>query len=120
MGLSIPVNNIKFVFAFLLLISGIAGFYYLGDSPMVIRVLSVLGGLLLAAAVAAFTTQGQDFFTFCKASSEETKKVVWPTRKETIQTSGIVFAFVVAMAMFLWLIDAGLMSAVKFMMDQEG
>ncbi len=114
------MNNIKFGFAFLLLISGVAGFYYLSESAMVIRVVSVLAGVLLAAVVAAFTTQGQDFFAFCKESSEETKKVVWPSRKETIQTSGIVFAFVVAMALFLWLIDAGLMSAVKFMMDQEG
>lgn len=114
------MNNIKLGFAFLLLISGVVGFYYLSDSAMVIRVVSVLAGVLLAAAVGAFTTQGQDFFAFCKASSEETRKVVWPSRKETIQTSGIVFAFVVAMALFLWLIDTGLMSAIKFMMDQEG
>jgi preprotein translocase subunit SecE len=48
----------------------------------------------------------------------EARKVVWPTRKETIQTTGVVFAFVVVMALFLWLVDAGLLWAVKLLMGQ--
>ena len=85
---------------------------------MVVRVLSVLVGLLLAAFVARYTTQGQDFFVFCKESSVETRKVVWPNRKETLQTSAMVFAFVVTMALFLWLIDAALMGIIRLLMDQ--
>ena len=73
----------------------------------------------MAAVIAKFTTQGQEFYVFCKESTEETKKVVWPNRKEALQTSGVVFAFVIAMALFLWLIDAALMSLVKLMMDQN-
>ncbi len=114
------MNKIKLGLAFILIVAGIAGFYYLQDIAMVVRVISVLLGFLLAAVVGSYTTQGKEFYTFCKESSEETKKVVWPSRKETIQTSGIVFAFVVAMALFLWLIDTALLSAVKIMMDQEG
>ena len=84
-------------FALLLLTAGIAGFYYLRDSAMVIRVISVLAGVVLAAVVVWFTTQGKQFYAFSKESSEETRKVVWPNRKETMQTTGIVFAFVLVM-----------------------
>ena len=101
------------------MVTGIAGFVYLNESTMVVRVLSILMGLLLAAFTAKFTTQGQGFYEFCKNSSEETKKVVWPSRKEALQTSGVVFAFVILMALFLWFIDVALMSLVKIMMDQD-
>ena len=47
-------------------------------------------------------------------------RVVWPSRKETVQTTGIVFAFVLVMAIFLWMVDAGLLLAVKYLMGQEG
>lgn len=114
------VDKIKLGFALLLLIAGIAGFYYLSDSAMVIRVISVMGGMVLAAAVFSFTSQGRRFYAFSRESSEETRKVVWPSRKETMQTTGIVFAFVVVMALFLWMVDAGLLLAVKYLMGQEG
>ena len=113
------MNKLKLGLVFLFVIAGIAGFIYLSDSAMVIRVLSILIGFLLAAIIARFTTQGQEFYVFCKESTEETKKVVWPNRKEALQTSGVVFAFVIVMALFLWLIDAALMSLVKLMMDQN-
>jgi len=113
------VNKLKLGLVFVFIVAGVVGFTYLSESAMVVRVLSILIGILLAAIIARFTTQGQEFYVFCKESSEETKKVVWPSRKETLQTSGVVFAFVIAMALFLWLIDAALMSLVKLMMDQD-
>jgi len=112
------VDKIKFGFALLLLAAGIAGFYYLRDSAMVIRVASVLSGAVLAAVMAWFTTQGKQFYAFSQESADETKKVVWPNRKETIQTTGIVFVFVVVMAIFLWMVDAGLLLAVKQLMGR--
>jgi preprotein translocase subunit SecE len=114
------VDKIKLGFALLLLLAGIAGFYYLRDSAMVIRVISVLAGIVLAAVVVWFTAQGKQFYAFSKESQEETRKVVWPTRKETMQTTGIVFGFVLVMALFLWMVDAGLLMAVKYLMGQEG
>lgn len=114
------MDKIKLGFALLLLIAGIAGFYYLSDSAMVIRVISVLAGIVLATVVVWFTTQGKQFYAFSRESSEETRKVVWPTRKETMQTTGIVFGFVLVMALFLWMVDAGLLVAVKYLMGQEG
>ena len=113
------MNKVKLGFVFIFIIAGLVGFIYLNESAMVVRILSILAGLMLAAVTAKFTTQGQEFYVFCKESSEETKKVVWPSRKETLQTSGVVFAFVIAMALFLWLIDAGLMSVVKVMMNPD-
>ncbi len=107
-------------FALLLLIAGIAGFYYLRDSAMVLRVISVLAGIVLAATVMWFTPQGKQFYAFSKESSEEPRRVVWPSRKETMQTTGVVFAFVLVMAIFLWMVDAGLLLAVKYLMGQEG
>ena len=107
-------------FALLLLIAGIAGFYYLRDIAMVLRVISVLAGIVLAVVVVWFTPQGKQFYAFSRESSEETRRVVWPSRKETMQTTGVVFAFVVVMAIFLWMVDAGLLLAVKYLMGQEG
>jgi len=56
---------------------------------------------------------------FAQESVGETKKVVWPTRKETLQTTGVVFAFMVVMALFLWMVDAGLLWAVKRLLGQS-
>ncbi|MDO9470914.1 MAG: preprotein translocase subunit SecE [Nitrosomonas sp.] len=113
------MNKLKLVLVFVFIVAGVAGFIYLSESPMVVRVLSIMVGFLLAVIAASFTVQGQEFYVFCKESTEETKKVVWPNRKETLQTSGVVFAFVVAMALFLWFIDSALMSLVKLMMNQD-
>jgi preprotein translocase subunit SecE len=85
---------------------------------MVIRVVSILTGFLLAATVAWFTVQGKQFYAFSREASEETKKVVWPNRKETVQMTGLVFAFVVVMAIFLWMVDAGLLLSVKYVMGR--
>jgi len=101
-------DKIKFALAVLLLVAGLAGFYLLGEQAMIVRVLSVLTGVAAGVAVAWFTEPGQRFFGFSKESVVEAKKVAWPTRKETMQTTGIVFGFVVVMAIFLWLTDKSL------------
>ena len=62
----------------------------------------------VGAAVAATSSQGQQFVAFARESVGEVKKVVWPTRKETMQTTAAVFAFVVVMAVFLWVSDKSL------------
>ena len=102
------VDKLKFVLALLLVAAGLAGYYLLGDQPLFFRVMSVLAGLGLGAAVAWFTSLGRRFFVFGKEAWVETRKVAWPTRKETIQTTGVVFVFVLAMAIVLWMTDKGL------------
>jgi len=101
-------DKLKFALALLILAAGVAGYYFLGDQPLILRVLSVLAGLAAGMVVAWFTAPGQRFFVFGKEAWVETKKVVWPTRKETVQTTGIVFAFVLVMAIMLWITDKGL------------
>lgn len=114
------MDKVKLGLAVLVGLAGIVGFYLLQESPTVIRVLSLLLGFVMAMAIAMFTAQGRLFFAYSRDSVEETKKVVWPSRKETLQTAGVVFAFVMTMAIFLWLVDAGLMAIVRLVMDQEG
>jgi preprotein translocase subunit SecE len=101
-------DRIKFAAALLLGAAGVAGFYFLSDQPLVLRVLAVLAGLAAGVAVAWFTEPGKRFLVFANETLVEVKKVVWPTRKETMQTTGVVFAFVVLMAVFLWLTDKSL------------
>ena len=101
-------DKIKLGVAVVLVGLGIRGYYWLGDTALVLRVLTVIAGLLAAGAVAWWSAPGKQFAVFAGESVAEVKKVVWPTRKETIQTTAAVFAFVVAMAIFLWLTDKGL------------
>lgn len=112
------VDKIKLVIAFLLVIAGIAGFYYLHDSAAVLRLATVLAGLLLAAGVAWTSDPGKRFFAFGKDSVAEAKRVVWPTRKESLQTTGVVILFAIVMALFLWAVDASLMMIVDKLMGR--
>jgi preprotein translocase subunit SecE len=101
-------DKLKFALALLLVAAGIAGFYLLGEQALVLRVLAVLAGLGAGAAVAWFTEPGQRFVVLGREAVIEAKKVVWPSRKETLQTTGIVFGFVLAMAIVLWITDKSL------------
>jgi len=99
------IDTFKLVVAVALVACGIAGYYWLTDSPLVLRVLAVAAGLGAAAAVAVLSAPGREFVVFAQEAVVEVKKVVWPTRKETVQTTAAVFAFVVVMALVLWLSD---------------
>jgi preprotein translocase subunit SecE len=112
------LDKIKIAVAVVLLFAGIAGFYYWDQSPLIARVGAVIGGAVAAVVVFWLSAPGKEFFAFAQESIDETKRVVWPTRKETLQTTGVVFAFVFVMALFLWLIDAGLLWAVRILMGQ--
>lgn len=111
-------DKIKLLIAFLLVVAGIAGYYYLHDSAAVLQLLSVLVGVLLAAGVASTSDSGRRFMAFAGDSVAEAKRVVWPTRKETMQTTGVVILFAITMALFLWLVDASLMSLVNKLMGR--
>jgi preprotein translocase subunit SecE len=111
-------DKLKLLVAVMLVISGVAGFYFLADAPTVVRVLSVIVGVVLAGVVAGMSAPGKQFFGFALEARDEAKKVVWPTRKETIQMTGVVMAFVVVMALFLWAVDSILMWLVKLAMGQ--
>jgi preprotein translocase subunit SecE len=105
-------DKIKFAVAILLVIAGVAGFYLLGDAALVLRVLCVIAGVVAGAVVGWTTEPGKRFAAFAADSWVEARKVVWPTRKETLQTTGAVFAFVVVMAIVLFVIDKSVETAI--------
>ena len=113
------IDIIKLIVAAALVACGIAGYYLLADSALVLRVLAVVAGIAAAAGVAAMSGPGREFFVFSQESIVEVKKVVWPTRKESLQTTGIVFLFVVVMGIFLWLVDTSLLWVVKLLMGRS-
>jgi len=88
-----------------LVLASVAGFYLLAKQGAWVQWAALLVGLVAAAGVFLVSEPGKQFVAFAKDSWKEVKKVVWPTRKETMQMTAYVFAFVVVMAIFLWLTD---------------
>ena len=102
---STGADKAKLAAAAVLLVGSVVAYYLLGKQDLWVRVVALL--LLLAAAVAMFFTSetGRQLIGFGRDAVKETKKVVWPARKEAMQMTGYVFAFVVVMALFLFLTD---------------
>ena len=98
-------DKIKLAVAAMLVVAGIAGYYWLSANSILLRILAVVAGIAAGVAVAWQSAPGREFVVFAREALVEVKKVVWPTRKETMQTTGAVFAFVVVMAVFLWVSD---------------
>ncbi len=86
-------------------VAGLLAFTFLTDETLTIRLAALFGGLLVGALIAAFSPLGKRFFAYGRSSYEELRRVVWPTRRETINTTGMVSAFAVAVAIYLFLID---------------
>jgi preprotein translocase subunit SecE len=107
------MDKVKLAVAAALVVGGVWAYYYFSDLAQVLRVLMVLGGLAGAAVVAWFTEQGRELYAFGQEAWTEAGKVSWPTRKETVQTTLVVFAFVVVMALVLFAIDSTLAWLVK-------
>ena len=114
------VERIKIAIAAVVAVGGFVAFYWLGDRALVLRLAALLGALALAVVILWFTQPGQTFFAFSRESWDEAKRVVWPTRKETLQTTGVVFAFVFLMAFFLCVVDTGLLWVTQKLLGQGG
>ena len=95
-------DKAKLALAAIAITAGVVGFYALAGQSGLIRAVALVGGLLLAVVFAWTSQMGRDFVSFARESVRETKKVVWPSRKEATQITGVVFGFVVVMAIFLW------------------
>jgi preprotein translocase subunit SecE len=98
-------DKAKLAVACVLVVAAVGAFYALGRQDLWLRTVALI--VVLGAAVATFFTSeaGRQLIAYGRDSIREVKKVVWPTRKEALQMTGYVFAFVLAMAMFLWLTD---------------
>lgn len=95
----------KLALAVLILVGGIAGFYYFADAMQVLRVLGLLAAFVAAVFVGSQTALGRSTRFFLKESSIELRKVVWPTREETIRTTGVIIVVVIIISLILGLID---------------
>jgi len=102
---SSTADRLKMALAVLVIIAGIVGFSVLSEQPTVVRVATFVGSLVLAAFIAWTSEPGKRTLSFAGESYNEVKRVIWPTRKETTQMTGIVFAFVAVMGLFMWVLD---------------
>jgi preprotein translocase subunit SecE len=111
-------DKIKLLLAILVLGGAIGAFYYYGDQSLLLRVLGLVAAAGIATAILAQTEKGAAAIAFSRGSVIEVRKVVWPTRKETTQTTLIVVAMVVVMGIVLWLFDSFLLWAVSLLTGQ--
>jgi len=95
-------DKLKITGAVIASIVSVVGFYVFSDKPVLTRAGILLAGVFIAAAFAWYSSYGRNFLVFARESVRETRRVVWPTRRDTIRTTGVVFGFAVMMAVFLW------------------
>jgi preprotein translocase subunit SecE len=102
---STTADKAKLVLVAVLVVAALAGFYTLTEQGQIVQWLALLGGLAAAVVVFLLSLPGRQLVAFGNDAWREVNKVVWPTRKESTQMTLYVFAFVVIMALFLWLTD---------------
>ncbi len=100
------LDTLKWGVVFLLLAGSVAGNYVYGEASVLIRAIAVVFAIGAAGLVAMQTLKGRNAVSFAKEARTEVRKVVWPTRQEAIQTTGIVLVVTVLMAVLLWGLDS--------------
>jgi preprotein translocase subunit SecE len=99
------LDTAKLTVAVLLLASGVIAFYWYEDQSTLYRVLGLVAITIVAVAIALTTGKGRSTVGYLQGSRTEVRKMVWPTRAETAQTTLVVFLFVIIVGIFLWLLD---------------
>ncbi|MEH6532182.1 MAG: preprotein translocase subunit SecE [Photobacterium frigidiphilum] len=107
------MDGLKWVAIFALLAAAVVGNYLYSDVSVVLRAASVVILVAAAGGIAIFTAKGKTAITFARESRMEVRKVVWPTRQEATQTTFIVLAVTVVMALALWGIDGIMVRLVR-------
>jgi len=113
-------DTFKLMLAVAALIAGITGFYYFEAEALLYRVLGLLAFVIIALLFVYTTRLGQSIVGFGRDARGEVRKVVWPTRQETVQTTLMVIVAVIIIGIFLWLIDMVLVEAVQYLTGQGG
>ena len=111
-------DKIKIGIALILLLGGVGAFYVYSDQSLLYRVLGLLAVAGVAVAILLQTEMGKASWSFLKDARTEVRKVVWPTRKETVQTTMFIMAGVVLVGIFLWVLDMGLLATVQWLTGQ--
>ncbi len=114
------LDTAKLAAAVTLMVAAVGAFYWFADHSLLLRVLGLLAATGIALFVASQTLVGGRVLGFVSDARTEVRKVVWPTRQETVQTALIVFGVVIFMGIVLWLLDALLLWAVRLLTGQGG
>jgi preprotein translocase subunit SecE len=114
------LDTVKLVAAGAVVVAALWGFYYFANYSLLLRVIVLLAMSAGAVAIALTSTQGRQLWGFAVDARQEVRKVVWPTRQETIQTTLIVIVMVLILGIMLWLFDLVLMSILRFLTGQGG
>jgi len=118
---------VKQIFSVILMVSGIAGFYYFSadhasfkEVALLYRVLALVIIFAVVLGMLLTTELGRSVWSFALESRQEVRKVVWPTRDETVRTTLLVFAMVFLVGLMLWVLDMFLFWGVRFLTGQGG
>lgn len=114
------LDTVKLSVALTILMGALVAFYYYGEVSKLARVMGLIVAVGVAAAIALQTGRGRTLASFVKDAQTEVRKVVWPTRQETLQTTLVVMVVVVIIAIFLWLLDMALGGIVSSVMGRGG
>ena len=113
-------DKLKLAVAIVIVMAGVAAYYVLANQSVWLRWLPVIGSLVLAAVVVGFSRYGSEFRRFVELARIELRKIVWPARQETLQTTLVVFGFVVVAGLFFWVLDLVLAWATKALTGTGG
>ncbi|CAK0776600.1 Protein translocase subunit SecE [Gammaproteobacteria bacterium] len=113
-------DQLKLGLAVLVLTAGIGAFYYFSDLSTFIRIFALLVAGGATVAIVLQTVAGREAWDFVLESRGEVRKVVWPTRAETVQATLVVVGMVVVMALLMWFLDALLLWAVRLLTSSGG
>ncbi len=114
------LDTVKLVLAAAVLLGGIAAYYVYENESLLLRVAGVLVAFAVGAVIAFQSAQGQALWTFIQGSRIEIRKVVWPTRQETLQTTLTVMVFALLLGIFFWILDLVLLWGTRLVLGQGG
>ncbi len=114
------MDTAKLVLAAAVLIGGIAGYYFFENESILLRVAGLLVALIIGAVIAFQSMQGQMLWHFIQGSRVEVRKVIWPTRQETLQTTLTVLVFTLILGIFFWVLDLVLLWGTRLLTGQGG
>ena len=114
------IDTIKLAVAVLVFLVGVGGFYYYSDELLLYRVLGLIALGAVAVGICMTTRSGREVWAFARDSRQELRKVVWPTKQESLQSAAIVLVMVVLVGVFLWLLDTFFLWAIQTLLRPGG
>ncbi|MDN5872613.1 MAG: preprotein translocase subunit SecE [Nitrococcus sp.] len=113
-------DTIKVVVAVLVFLAGIAGFYYFAEELLLYRVLGLIAVAMVSVGIVMTTKSGREVWAFARDSRQELRKVIWPTKQESLQTTLVVLVMVIVVGVFLWLLDTLFLWLIQLLLRPGG